>query len=568
MSSSSPPERVDIKVAELNGLLARIESVLPKNDFELIRSLVETLVVLTRIIRESGSTIARLRRMMGFPSSEKMADVLSASQGQNGETGTDASEELDADRPDDQNPEANSGQQQNDGQNDPSRTREKRKGHGRLPAAAYTAATHTSVPHTSLRVGGQHPGCPGKLYRLPPAQILRIIGQSPLVAECLDLERLRCSGCGAVFTADCPPDARGNKYTESAVSMMALLRYDGGMPLNRLQRIQLALGTPLPASTQWDVVSKTVRFMVPVYKELSLAAAAGSLVHNDDTHIRVLDLMGKRRDKLLSAGQLADPDRTGLFTTAIVSQTEHGPIALFFTGRNHAGENLAQLLDSRATELSPPILMCDALARNIPKGHEVIESNCLCHGRRHVLDEVSGFPQESRHILESLAKVFHNEKTCRTKGFTDQERLLFHQSYSQSLMADLEKWMKAQLADKRIEPNSGMGKAINYLLKRWDKLTLFLTVPGAPLENNICERALKMAIAHRKNSLFFRSLIGANVGDVYMTIIYTARLHGVNPFDYLNALQRHAANVAKRPAEWLPWNYQSTLEQLLLSNAA
>ena len=135
-------------------------------------------------------------------------------------------------------------------------------------------------------------------------------------------------------------------------------------------------------------------------------------------------------------------------------------------------------------------------------------------------------------------------------------------------MDDLEKWMNAQLAEQRVEPNSGMGLALSYLLKRWDKLTLFLSVPGAPLENNICERAIKMAIAHRKNSLFYRSLHGANVGDIYMTIIYTARLHGVNPFDYLNALQRHAADVARKPADWLPWIYRTTLEQLRLSNAA
>jgi hypothetical protein len=308
--------------------------------------------------------------------------------------------------------------------------------------------------------------------------------------------------------------------------------------------------------------------MMPVYDDLIRAAADGSLVHNDDTYIRVLDLMGKRRDKLQSAGKLDDPQRTGLFTTAIVSHTEYGPIALFFTGRNHAGGNLTQLLDSRATDLSPPILMCDALNRNLPKGHEVIEANCLCHGRRHVLDEVAGFPQESRHIIESLAKVFHIEITCRAKGFNDEQRLLFHQTHSRSVMDDPEEWMTAQLAEKRVEPNSGMGQALTYILKRWDKLTLFLTVPGAPLDNNISERALKMAIAHRKNSLFYRSLHGANVDDIYMTIIYTARLHGVNPSDYLNSLQRHAADASQKPSGWLPWSYQTSLEHLLQSDAA
>ena len=126
-------------------------------------------------------------------------------------------------------------------------------------------------------------------------------------------------------------------------------------------------------------------------------------------------------------------------------------------------------------------------------------------------------------------------------------------------MEELEQWMTAQMAEKRVEPNSGLGQAMNYLLKRWKKLTVFLRRPGAPLDNNICERALKMAIRHRRNSLFYKTQNGASVGDVYMTLIYTAEQHGQNPFDYLTALQRNAKLVAERPADWLPWNYRHTL---------
>ena len=65
------------------------------------------------------------------------------------------------------------------------------------------------------------------------------------------------------------------------------------------------------------------------------------------------------------------------------------------------------------------------------------------------------------------------------------------------------------------------------MLKHWQKLTLFLRVPGPPLDNNICERALKMAIRHRKNSLFYKTLRGAAVGDLYMSLIHTCYLSGV-----------------------------------------
>jgi hypothetical protein len=126
-------------------------------------------------------------------------------------------------------------------------------------------------------------------------------------------------------------------------------------------------------------------------------------------------------------------------------------------------------------------------------------------------------------------------------------------------MAELERWMKAELDEHRVEPNSGLGQAMQYLLKRWTRLTLFLRVPGAPLDNNVCERALKMAIRHRNNSLFYRSQRGAEVGDLYMTLIATAQLHHENPFDYLVALLSHEAEVAADPAAWLPWTFRATL---------
>jgi hypothetical protein len=403
----------------------------------------------------------------------------------------------------------------------------------------------------------------GNLYRLAePARCLRIFGQAPLIAISWDCECLRCGACGQVFTASPPAQAQGPKYSESAASMMALMRYGMGLPLNRLARWHESLGVPVPASTQWEVVLAQVAVLLPVYDELVRSAADGAVVHNDDTFMRVLEFMGKRRATLLASGQLPDPDRTGLFTTAIVSRTAAGPIALFSTGRQHAGENLADVLEERSAELAPPIQMCDGLDRNRPKGHEVIAANCLAHGRPHVVDEAESFPGECRHVLEQLRIVFANEALCKEKGWEGEERLHFHQKQSGPVMASLKAWMNQQLAEKRIEPNSGLGKAFNYLLRRWDKLTLFLRVRDAPLDNNLCERVMKMAIRHRRNSLFYRSPRGARVGDIYMTLIYTAQLHGENPFQYLTALLTHERLVAERPADWLPWTYRATLEQL------
>jgi len=545
------PQIVEVELARVQRALQRVEATLGHDDedYELLKGLAQSYQLLLRLVRQRGTTIARLRRLTGFASSEKTADVLDGQQGAGGGVKGEA-EAATGEDPSGGKPPANK------------ETGKKAKGHGRVPASAYPNAKHVAVLHPDLRVGDRCLSCGrGKLYRLSePARFLRIVGQAPLVAVCHDCERLRCGGCGTVFTAPAPQQAQGPKYSETAVSMMALLRYGAGMPLHRLDQLQGALQTPVPCSTQWDVVSERASVFEPVYQATERRAAQGRVVHNDDTYVRILALMGKRRAKLLARGEFEDPERTGLFTTGVLSVTDDKkPIALFYSGRKHAGENLAALLDQREPGRAPPIQMSDALSRNLPKDHAVIESNCLAHGRRQIVDEVDNFPAECRQVLEELRKVYKVDDVCRKRELSDDERLDVHQRESAPVMADLKKWMQAQLDDKRIEPNCGLGEAFNYMLKRWDKLTLFLRVAGAPLDNNVVELSLKRAIRHRNNSLFYRSERGAKIGDMFMSLIYTAELHGENPFDYLTALQLHADAVAKHPDDWLPWTYRATL---------
>jgi hypothetical protein len=126
-------------------------------------------------------------------------------------------------------------------------------------------------------------------------------------------------------------------------------------------------------------------------------------------------------------------------------------------------------------------------------------------------------------------------------------------------MKQLHGWLEAQLAEKKTEPNSGLGKAITYLLRHWKGLTTFLRQAGAPLDNNLCERALKRAVLHRKNALFYKTLHGAEVGDLFMSLIHTCQLCGVNSFEYLTELQRHTRELSVNPADWMPWNYREML---------
>jgi len=237
---------------------------------------------------------------------------------------------------------------------------------------------------------------------------------------------------------------------------------------------------------------------------------------------------------------------------------------MFFTGRKHAGENFARVLAERAQGLSPPIQMCDALSRNLPKlpeKLEIIVGHCTAHARRRFVQVTPNFPQECRFVLETLREVYRYDAEAKERGLSSEARLRFHQEHSEPVMKQLHAWFLAQFEEKRVEPNSGLGEAITYCLKHWERLTLFLRQAGAPLDSNIVERALKKCILHRKNSLFYKTENGAEVGDLYMSLIHTCELNDANPFDYLTELQKHADELAKNPAAWMPWNYRQTLEQ-------
>lgn len=406
-----------------------------------------------------------------------------------------------------------------------------RTGHGRNGAEAFTGAQKVEIAHPDLHHGDRCPECrKGNVYgQKEPKVLVRIVGQ--------------------VFTAQEPEGVGPEKYDETAAAMIAQLKYGSGTPFYRLAQLEALLGIPLPAATQWEIVEETAELIKPARDELIRQAAQGKVLHNDDTSMRVLKL--KRPD---------GEQRTGVFTSGIVSTGEGRNIALFFTGAKHAGENMADVLKRRAAELPAPIQMCDALSRNVPKlpiGAEILLANCLAHGRRQFVEVAANFPGQCRYVLEMLGQVYGHDAEARVQSLTPEQRLQLHQQRSGPVMEQLHHWLEAQFAQKKTEPNSGLGKAITYLLRHWRPLTTFLRVAGAPLDNNIVERALKRAVIHRKNALFYRTLNGAQVGDLFMSLIHTCQLCGANSFDYLIELQRHARELAANPMEWMPWNYSA-----------
>ena len=110
----------------------------------------------------------------------------------------------------------------------------------------------------------------------------------------------------------------------------------------------------MPAATQWEIVEEAAELIKPARDELIRQAAQGEVLHNDDTSMRVLKLKREPGD-----------ERTGVFTSGIVSTGAGRKIALYFTGRQHAGENIADVLKQRAAELrrADPDVRCAVAER-------------------------------------------------------------------------------------------------------------------------------------------------------------------------------------------------------------
>jgi transposase len=524
MAKNAAPEIVSLSSAQVEELLVKLAPLLPAETYRLVEKVLRTLQWLMGAIQAKDTTIGRLARMIFGAQTEKTSQLFP----QPPPTGSPS---IAATAPP-----------------------PKRKGHGRTAAAGYPGAKRVPVPHPQLRPGDRCPDCKqGKLYLLKrPAQIVRITAQSLFAATRFELEKLRCKLCGKTFTAPAPPEAGLEKYDPNVGPTLGYLRFGGGLPHYRLDTMQTDQGVRLPASTQWELMAKAGQALEPVQEALITLAAQGHLFHNDDTTMRVQSLAKE------TGAATEGPERTGIFTTSLLAEVGGHRIALFITGHRHAGENLDQLLARRAKEASPPIQMCDALSRNPSKEFQTILANCLSHARRQFVDIAPDFPQECQHVLESLGEVYKHDAQAKELNLSPEARLRFHQEHSQKVMDDLQQWMRQQWEEKRVEPNSGLGEAINYMLKRWPALTLFLHQAGAPLDNNICERALKMAILHRKNSLGYKTLNGARLGDLFMSLIHTCRLCGANPLDYLTAIQRHAQEARDHPTRWFPWNYKQT----------
>jgi transposase len=526
------PEQIDALIERLNG------HCLEEGDYSLLAEIIKAMTWLNFALQEKKLSIHRLRAIFGIKT--ETAQRLLKLAGQETESNDIDSSTTDEPASDQEGKKKNKG------------------GHGHLPATEYTNATIITVAHGVLKKGSLCPSCgKGKLFNLSPGSVIHIKGQPWLKVEIYKPERLRCPVCGSIFTATLPSEIiTESRADETAKAIVSLLKYRGGVPFYRQGQIQEMLGAPLSPSEIWAMTEDVADAMQPVYNVLCQCAADADVIHNDDTTARVLSIMKEREE---AEGTSKEDKRKGTFTTCIVAQLQsiQAWIALFFTGRSHAGENLDELLDARE-EPAAPIQQCDG-GHNIPKNHTTQISNCLAHARRYFYELVSVWPKIVAKVIGWFSKIFLHDQQAPVDP---EERLKWHQIKSKPIMEEMKQYLNDLLNRKEVEPNSSLGKAIAYFNNHWDGLTLFLHVAGVPLTNNICERGMKAAVLNRKNAYFYRNETGAKIGDILMSTIETCVLNKANPWDYLVAIQQYQGDVRENPEHWLPWNFRIRLNEL------
>ncbi len=440
--------------------------------------------------------------------------------------------------------------------------------HGRRAAAGFERLQTAHHQHTLLHPGESCPSCrAGRVYKYRPDEFTTVSGQAPLVATRHTVDTLRCNSCLAVFKAPIPESwtddgvEERTLYTHSAVAMVVYYRFFAGVPMHRQDRLQRALGVPVPDASIWDMCERFADVATHVVRVLSRLASDAPLFYGDDTGATILDTRSKVKKR---RGSDKEDRRTGCHTTCVIAVTaDDHAISLFNTGIHHTGEVMDALVEDRQDGLHPPLFMGDCVSSNVITTAVVIYAGCNAHAVRRFKALADRYPEQAGAVLEHYGAIYANEDHCRASGLVGEARRDYHEQHSRPHLRTICELGEDLIEARKMEPNSDLAAAFSYVRENERRLSAFTRHPGAPLDNNRCERELKLCIQLRDTARFFRNTIGSGVADSILTLGATASAAGVNLPEYFATLLRNRADVRAHPEDWLPWRYRERPPPLL-----
>jgi transposase len=417
----------------------------------------------------------------------------------------------------------------------------------------YINSSTTVHEDIGVKVGDRCHCCGvGKYYPGKDRKQIEFSGGPIITAKRHIKKTLRCNCCGDMKMAI----KRIVRWSPEARSALVIHKIYGN-PWNRMERIQKLFGTPLAASTMYDqgkiIWEEAAQFIVPV---LFNTVAESPLWQTDDTGMKILSVM--QANKLLP-----ESEQRACHTTVICGLFEEFKVVLYITANRYCRENWGPLLERRKSD-SKVIIATDASSQSLPKGDELkraIPAVCLGgHGRRKFKDIEKDYPEECDYFLKLISDLYQKEHAC--KGKSDLERLEYHKKHSTPIIKAIYAKIAELFKNKTVEPNSTLGKAMQYWLNHKEGLTAFLRVAGAPIDNNWAERALRIMAIYRKTSLFFKTMHSALVMNDLFTLVATCEENGINAFMYLNWIQVNWKQVQATPHLFLPWHFKNETEAI------
>ena len=343
-------------------------------------------------------------------------------------------------------------------------------------------------------------------------------------------KKYRCSCNAKVVTAPSPPKLiPGGRYSVEFAVEVATAKYLDHLPLERQVRMMGREGLVVDSQTLWDQLDALASRLEPTYEALGDRVLQSPVIHADESGWR---WMGSSKPKG-SIWSLSSVDTS--FYRILTSKSLE------------AGRSL--LAGYRGTVVADGYIVYDSLSRDGPSFRL---ANCWEHAKRKYEEASEYFPVACSEVLALIRELYKVEREVPGPfpGNIEAQQLRqrLRDEHSRPLVDKIKEWALSQTG----LPRSEFGKAVRYMLERWEGLSVFLDDPLVPLDNNAAERALRGPVVGRKNHYGSRSERGAHVAALFYSLCETAKLCGVEPRRYL--LQAAFAAIRQPGTVTMPEN--------------